>query len=153
MDAPKNTTADIKPLQRTHRVPWGDCDPAGIIYTPRVLDYAIETFEVWNRDTLGVPWMKLNRELMTGFPTVRAEIDFLKAPKTDDIVHFDLRVEKLGHSSLTSVVSGHDGDGMVYFHVKIISCMVSMPELESKQIPDEFRQRILAYQAACRDNT
>ena len=152
MDAPQHPPLDIVPINKIHRVPWGDCDPAGIIYTPRVLDYAIETFEVWNRDVLGTSWMKLNHELSMGFPTVRTEIDFLNAPVCDDVIVLELNVDKLGASSLTSIVTGHNGDGKIYFHVKIISCLVDMPQMTSKQIPDEFRQRILAYQAACRDN-
>jgi 4-hydroxybenzoyl-CoA thioesterase len=152
LNIPLPQSGDIQPLRVTRKVSWGDCDPAGIIYTPRVLDYAMETLEAWNRDILGVPWIKLNRELSMGFPTVRAEMDFLSAPAVDDEVVLTLKVEKLGHSSLTSIVTGHDGAGTVYFHVKIISCLVSVPAYQSKKIPDQFRQRILAYQAAYRDN-
>ncbi|MGA8291299.1 MAG: hypothetical protein WB820_02120, partial [Rhodoplanes sp.] len=28
-------------------VNWGDCDPAGIVYTPRVLDYVCETIDAF----------------------------------------------------------------------------------------------------------
>ncbi|MBC8268525.1 MAG: acyl-CoA thioesterase [Rhodospirillaceae bacterium] len=143
---------DIQPLRLTRTVRWGDCDPAGIIYTPRVLDYAMETLETWNREILGVPWIKLNRELSMGFPTVRVEMDFISAPAVDDEVVLELKVEKLGHSSLTSIVTGHDGSGTIYFHVKVISCLVSVPAYKSTEIPDQFRQRILAYQDANRDN-
>ncbi|MDH3966294.1 MAG: acyl-CoA thioesterase, partial [Rhodospirillales bacterium] len=78
----KETGGSAKPsaFNVTRRVKWGDCDPAGIIYTPRVLDYAMETLEAWNREVLGVPWMKLNWEMSMGWPTVRAELDFLAAP-------------------------------------------------------------------------
>ncbi len=152
LDFPLPNSSKIAPLTRRHRVPWGDCDPAGIIYTPRALDYAMETLEVWSRDTLDISWLKLHRELSTGLMTLRTEIDFLSAPTADDVVVLELRVEKLGGSSLVSVVSGHDGSGRDYFRVKIISCLVSIPEHKPKQFSGEFRQRILAYQATCRDN-
>ncbi|MBL6931783.1 MAG: acyl-CoA thioesterase [Rhodospirillales bacterium] len=153
MDDHQLIVSDMKPLSRRHRVPWGDCDPAGIIYTPRVLDYAIETFEIWNRDILGVSWTRLHREMSMGFPTVRTEIDFLNAPVTDDEIVLEMTVENLGRTSLTSIVTGHDGGGTVYFQVKIISCLTFTPDMEAKPIPDEFRQRILAYQTACQDNS
>jgi len=31
--------------QTKRMVRWGDCDPAGIIYTPKAIDYALETIE------------------------------------------------------------------------------------------------------------
>ena len=64
------TGGSVQPtaFQVTRRVSWGDCDPAGIIYTPRVLDYAMETLEAWNREVLGIPWIKLNREMSMGMP-------------------------------------------------------------------------------------
>ena len=53
---------------QTRVIKWGECDPAGIVYTPRILDYAMETVEAWYRDVLGVPWVKLNAELHLGSP-------------------------------------------------------------------------------------
>ena len=153
MNTPIEILNNIKPLRRKHRVSWGDCDPAGIIYAPRVLEYAIETFEIWNKEILGVPWVKMNQELHLGFPSLRVEIDFVSAPTADDEVILELKVDKMGTKSLTYTVTGHDGDGGTYFHVKAIACMVTYPDIQSTEITDDFRQRILAYQAACQDNT
>ena len=139
----------VQPLRVSQTVSWGHCDPAGIIYTPRVLDYAMETLETWNREILGVPWFKLNRELSMGFPTVKAELDFVKPPAVDDVVTLKLDVVALGRSSLTTLVTGQDSAGEDYFRVKIVSVLISVPEYTSKEIIPEFRQKILAYQAAC----
>ena len=57
------------PFSVRRTVIWGDCDPAGIVYTPRVLDYAMEILEAWYREVLGVSWLKLNREMGMGAPT------------------------------------------------------------------------------------
>ncbi len=35
-----------KPFSIKRMVRWGDCDPAGIVYSPRVFDNAVETVEV-----------------------------------------------------------------------------------------------------------
>ena len=139
------------PFTVTHRVAWGDCDPAGIIYTPRVLDYAMETLESWNHQVLGVPWLKLNRELALGSPTVRAEIDFLAAPEPDHEVIVELRVERLGDKSVTFRIAGHDGAGTAFFAVRLVSCYIARPAFTSTPVPEAFRRRILAYQAACGD--
>jgi 4-hydroxybenzoyl-CoA thioesterase len=147
----KDGYAGTCPFAVTHRVGWGDCDPAGIIYTPRVLDYAMETLEAWCREVLGVPWLKLNREMSMGAPTVRVEIDFLGAPGPDQLVITELRVENLGNSSVTYRVAGHDGNGREFYRARLVSCFVTRPAFEATPVPDDFRRRILAYQKACGD--
>ena len=130
-------------------VSWGDCDPAGIIYTPRVLDYAMETLEAWNREVLGIPWIKLNREMSLGMPTVRAELDFMGAPAPDEEVVTELRVERVGRSSITFRITGESRDGRELFRVKVTSCVISRPAFKSTPIPEAILQRIHDYRRAC----
>ncbi len=95
MDAAPPSDPETGPFTFTRRVKWGDCDPAGIIYTPRVLDYAMEILEAWYREVVGVPWLALMRDKSLGVPTVRAELDFLGALAPDLDLVLDLRVEDL----------------------------------------------------------
>lgn len=149
MDTTPPSAIETRPFTVMRTVKWGDCDPAGIIYTPRVLDYAMEILEAWYREVVGVPWLKLNREMSMGAPTVRAELDFLDAPYPDQDMVLDLLVEDLGRSSLTFLVTGRDRAGKEFFRAKLISCFVSRPAFKSTAIPQEFRDRIHAYQKAC----
>ncbi len=139
------------PFSVMRRVKWGECDPAGIIYTPRVLDYAMEVVEAWFQETVGVTWLTLNREMGMGAPTVRAELDFLRAPRPDQDLVLNLRVENLGRSSIRLLVTGVDQTGREMFRVKLVSCIVSRPAFKPIAIPDEFRASIQAYQKACDD--
>ncbi|MDH3596252.1 MAG: acyl-CoA thioesterase [Rhodospirillales bacterium] len=147
----KETGGSAKPsaFNVTRRVKWGDCDPAGIIYTPRVLDYAMETLEAWNREVLGVPWMKLNWEMSMGWPTVRAELDFLAAPAPDEDVVTELRVEQVGRSSITFLITGDDGNGRAFFRVKVTSCLISRPAFKPTPIPKSLLERIHDYRKVC----
>ncbi len=137
------------PFSVTRTVKWGECDPAGIIYTPRVLDYAMEALEAWFREVIGVPWLTMNREMGMGVPTVRAEMDFLAAPAPDQDIVTDLRVESLGRASITFLVTGRDGTGREFFRVKLVSCFITRPAFKPTAIPGDFRERIAAYQEAC----
>ena len=141
--------AGTRPYSLTRTVKWGDCDPAGIVYTPKVLDYAMEILEAWYREVVGVSWLRLNREMGMGAPTVRAELDFLDAPYPDQEIVTRLRVESLGRSSITIVVTGRDTGDRDIFRAKLISCFVSKPAFKPTAIPGEFRDRIVAYQKAC----
>jgi len=135
----------------TQTVVWGDCDPAGIIYTPRVLDFAMKCLEAWYRDVLGIPWLRLNQELHMGAPTVRAEIDFLAAPAPDHEVVTELRVKQLGRSSVTFLLTGRDTDGTEYYRATLVSCFIKRPAFEAIAVPEPYRGRILDYQRECGD--
>ena len=140
---------NVSAFRIARTVSWGDCDPAGIIYTPRVLDYAMETLEAWNREVLGIPWIKLNRDMSLGMPTVRAEMDFMGAPAPDEEVVTELRVERVGRSSVTFLITGTNRDGRALFRVKVTSCVISRPQFKSTPIPEAILQRIHDYRKAC----
>ena len=142
--------AGAGPFTVTRRVRWGDCDPAGIIYTPRVLDYVMEALKAWFREFVGVPpGLTMNQEMGIGAPTVRVEMDFIAASCPDQDIVLDLRVERLGRSSITFLVTGQDGMDNEFFRVKLISCFVARPAFKPTAVPGEFRDRIVAYQKAC----
>ncbi len=126
----------------TRRVSWGECDPAGIIYTPRALDFGAETLEAWIRDVLGITWFEMNTKMGLGMPTVRVEIDYVGVLAVDAEVTCTLTVERLGNSSLTSRVTAHDGAGQDFFHVTLVSCLVEKPAFKALPWPDDLRAKI-----------
>ena len=79
---PRNETVDTNktPFLYRHVVKWGECDPAGIIYTPRVIDFVLEAIEAWYQAVLGISWTELRNDRNTGVPMVRAECDFTRPP-------------------------------------------------------------------------
>ena len=140
-----------RPFTETRVVRWGDCDPAGIIYAPRVFDYAMEALEAWYRDVLDVPWMHLVSDMAMGSPMVRAEVDFLSALAADQQVVSEVRVDRVGRASVTYRINGHDGDGRHCFRVTIVACFIDRPSFASAPIPADIRERMVAYQTACGD--
>ena len=148
---PTPSYAGTYPFTVTRTVKWGDCDPAGIIYTPRVLDYAMEILEAWYREVVGVPWLTLNRDMGLGAPTIRAELDILDAPCPDQDMVLRLLVEALGRSIAVGEWRRAPAADREFFRAKLVSCFISRAGLKSTDIPDAFRERILAYQKACDD--
>lgn len=142
---------DNKPFSMKRIVNWGDCDPAGMIYTPRAIDYAIEAVEEWYREVVGISWMHLNFTMDTSLPTVRVECDFIRPPYPRTEIDMQVRVESLGKSSLTLLIDGLNDDGEPYFKVKLVTCFVSRSEFKPVDTPGDVRAPIAAYQAACGD--
>jgi 4-hydroxybenzoyl-CoA thioesterase len=134
---------------RMHRVAWGDCDPAGILYTPRVFDYCNETLEGWFRDVLGLPWMEMIKS-GTGSPMVHVECDFLRPMAPDVELAVSIRIERLGSASITFLIDGLGGDGDAHFRAKYIICLTDFKAAKPVPIPAHLRERAEAYERATR---
>jgi acyl-CoA thioesterase FadM len=50
--------ATIAPFRYSRPVRFGDTDAAGIVYTGRVPDMALEALEIWFRDRLALNWFE-----------------------------------------------------------------------------------------------
>ena len=140
------------PFRIARTVSWGDCDPALMIYTPRVFEYASEALEAFYRAIIGVTWFDLNWTMQMGAPTVRAECDYIRALKPDMDVTIEIRVTRLGTSSVTYVMTCRDVEkGEDYFRVTYVTAYIQRSDFKSTPIPANFRERLVAYRAACGD--
>ncbi len=145
----QKATPDAFPRAYVQRriVKWGECDPFGIVYTPRILDYALEAAEGWYRDVVGVPWSALNAERRMGSPTVHAAIDFLRPVVCDQSLALKLRVTELGRSTVVFQIAGDSGASAAvsHFRVRLKICLIDLTRLRPVAMPDDFRARILAF--------
>jgi len=137
---------------RHHRiVRWGECDPEGVIYTPRAFDYLMEAIESWHEEILGVRWIDLKHKRNMGSPTVRTECEFLDVLRAGMEVDVVVRVAKLGNASVTFNIEVVDASGHHYLRFSHVSCYITLDGFKSMTAPDDFRERIEAYQRACGD--
>ena len=133
------------PFIESRIVRWGDCDPAGIIYTPRILDYAIETVETCLREVMGASWNVMREQHNIGGPTVHFECDIRKPLAPDMAVDLVLTLEKLGRSSMTSRIVCVDAEGVEYFRVLLVNCFVtgdSPTDIRALPISETWRERL-----------
>ena len=134
-------------LVQTRTVKWGDCDPAGILYTPRVFDYITEAVEQWFHDVGGVHWMEMIGD-GRGAPTVHTSVDFRTPMEPGLLLNVSVLLEKLGGSSLSFRVLGDGADGTRYFEGKLVSVTIDFATRRSVPIPPDLRARAEAYAAA-----
>jgi acyl-CoA thioesterase FadM len=118
---------------------FGDCDPAGVVYTPRFSYFATEAIYVALDKWLGAPGL---RTLM-GFdvlPPVRAMSFELLAPVTwDDELNIKISVAKLGVHSFTFLIEGFISNGTLSFVANITHVCVSPETKEVVDIPAPLR--------------
>ncbi|MBT3915147.1 MAG: acyl-CoA thioesterase [Rhodospirillaceae bacterium] len=137
------------PYTRRRRLLWGDCDPAGVIYTPNVIHLGLEIIEHWLVELIGHDCIALQNKYGLDTPTVRLNCEFTHAVRAGDEVELRLRIKKLGSSSINYIVEGFNEADQLCFAIDQVSCFVGVDEFKPVQIPDEFREKIAAYCTAC----
>lgn len=135
-----------------HRVDvrFGDCDPAGIVYFPRFFHLFHEAMETWFPARLGLSYAGLIVGRKLGFPAVHSEADFKAPCALGEAITVELRVARLGRSSigLEYVVRGADDDVRL---TGATTCAVMDLDPASPgfrravPIPDDLRARIEAF--------
>jgi len=145
----KTAVVSAVPFVQRRRVQWGETDPAGFVYTPRFLDYAVEAVEGWFSATVGYDWFRLNRERGIGSPMAHASLDFLKPLFPAEDFTLTVLVEAIGRSSITLQIAGRNAKGEHCFQAKLVAVLIDPTKLKSRTMPPEFRDKIEAYRQAC----
>jgi 4-hydroxybenzoyl-CoA thioesterase len=138
MTAPEGTASLVHRSARA--VKWGECDFAGIAYTPRYGDWCIELIEEFY-SRAGVSWQQLHSELNLGSPFVKLHLDFKSPVMLGDSLEQDLSVEQIGASSVRWAVTGRVGDREVYA-ASIVNVIIDKRSGRSTPIPALVRDRI-----------
>ena len=139
------------PYTKRRRLLWGDCDPAGVVYTPQVFHIGMEIIEHWLVELIGHDWVALHNEFELDTPTVRLGCEFMHPVRAGDEIELRVRIKKLGGSSINYIVEGFNEAEELCFEIDQVSCFVGADEFKPVRIPEDFRDKIAAYGAACGD--
>ncbi|MBC8070758.1 MAG: acyl-CoA thioesterase [Deltaproteobacteria bacterium] len=133
-------------------IPWGLCDPAGIVYFPRFFELFHGAMETWFAERLGVSYQQVITVRKLGFPSVHTEADFRRPSRFGDAVVVELRLTRIGRSSLTLdyVVRGAESDDDVRATGRTVAAVMDLdPNSAGYQrglpIPDDLRARLEAF--------
>jgi acyl-CoA thioesterase FadM len=133
------------PFVHARRIRWGESDPARIAYTARFLDFAMDAIEAFFTDRLGASFYEFNVDMGSGSPFVRVELDFRSPVTPRDTLETEVRIAKLGGSSVTFVVTGRVGDRVSYGG-RLVCAFVDSTGTKMKPIPipPAFREKLEA---------
>lgn len=143
-----------EPLTLRRVVRWGECDPAGIAYTPRFLDYVVSVHEAFISLMLGGPIHMLKDKLSVDFPVRGVEIDFRSTFPLDSQFEMvvqvgDIRIRTFDiHINAFKVeAEGKRGDELA-FVARITPVTVDHQSREAVALPEQLKTRVEAYAAA-----
>ena len=147
MSAIEPPSFDAGPGWVRRRVKWGECDPAGVVYTPRFCDYVVEGLDLFMRHLVGVPLQERMAELDLGTPAKAMQLVFHRSLRPDQ--EFDLRVYvgDIRVRSFDLAMDAWEPDGARVFSALLSVVCVHHAVRESRPVPAPLRQRLEAYQA------
>ena len=135
------TASKVFTTQQTVR--FGDVDPAGIVYYPKIFDLVHQAFEdVWDVH-VGKRYYHLMHEQRLGFPLVHSEVDFVSPMRFGDRPVVRVTCGKLGESSM-EMHYVFEVDGRRCVDARMTVVCVELASLEPTPIPAEYRSRFEA---------
>ena len=130
---------------RTKRtVLFGDCDPGGVIYTPRISYFVVEAVHEFLASILGGPGV---RELfsMSILPPARAlSIEFLAPFTWDDELTITVVPTEPGNTSFGFTVTAHKGENDEVFRAALTQVCVSPETKRPVPVPERLARALKA---------
>jgi acyl-CoA thioesterase FadM len=125
------------------QIRFADTDAAGIAYTGRFANFAMDAIDGWFRDRLDTDWFRLNIDEGIGTPFVHMSMDFRSPLTPRDMLQTMVLIPKAGTTSLTFNVAGRVGT-RVSFEGRFVCVFVDRIAAKPIEIPARYRGAIAA---------
>jgi acyl-CoA thioesterase FadM len=136
-----------KAYTQRRRLNWGEADPAGTIYAPRAIDFAIQAIEGLWMEALGLSFREFQARHGLGTPWVHTSCEFARPLRAGEPFDLTIALEKLGTSSLNWRGEATRPDGEKLFHLKLVSVVIDMSSGAARVIPADVRAGLAPYVA------
>lgn len=126
------------------KVCFSDIDHAGIVYYPRFLHYFHLAMEEFFAEEFGIDYADIHHKYNLSFPTVRVECEFRRRLRYGDRIDMEVRVIRIGQSSITWGYRGYrsgDEGGLVVEGSNVTVC-VEAEAFKKIDVPKWLRQRL-----------
>ena len=131
------------PFTTTRTVLFGDCDPAGIVYTPRIAYFVIEAIHEFLSHRLGGEGLR-KVFAMGILPPARAlSIEFLSPMTWDEVISIEVRSETSGTTSFSFAVEGRQASGELTFRASMTQVCICPESKQPIALPEALRQALL----------
>jgi len=138
-----------RPLTVRRRVKWGECDPAGVVYTAVFADYVIAAAELFYGALFGTTPQRAKSEQSFGTPSKALSFEFIRSLRPDEEFDMAVRVAEINLRTYVLDIAATTPQGAPVFNARLTPVCVARPERRSIVIPPAFRQALLDYQRDC----
>jgi len=130
-------------------VRFSDCDPAGIVYTPRFVDMLSGVIEDFFPQALGLDYYGLLRDERIGLGYARVGVDFMRPGLMGDRLEFAVLVGRIGGASAAFTVHAFR-EGQEILRGTLVMVTTSLAKHRAIPLPAPLRAALVAYQDRCR---
>jgi acyl-CoA thioester hydrolase len=125
------------------RVRWSEVDPQGVVFNARYLDYGdIGVTEYWR----AVDFRGENGAGPMDFHVARAEVDFKRPVKSDEMIDIWARTERFGTSSMAVLIELHgSGQDDLRAVIREVHVFVDLATHKPKPIPEAVKAVFRAF--------
>lgn len=129
------------------KVCFSDIDNAGIVYYPRLMHYFHLAMEDFFASVLGIDYAEVLHKRNISFPTVHLESDFHRKMKYGDRIDMEVRVIKIGESSISWGYRGYlnGKENAIVVEGGNVTVCVSTDNFEKVDVPQWLRKDLTAY--------
>ena len=122
-------------------VRFGDTDPAGLVYYPNLFHYCHIAMEEFFAARCGISYQRLMTEERIGYPTVKAEAEFLLPLVYGDEALIEVFVSNVGRSSATFEYSiRRASDHALCGRARLVHVAMDLDERRAVAIADQYRR-------------
>ena len=132
------------PYSRDVQIEFNHCDPAGIVFYPRYLEFANSIAENFFAQVVGRSYARIVGD-GDGVPTVRLDCAFHSPSRLGEVLELALTVAAVGRSSVDFDISGRGaGEAEPRFTIAKRLVFVDGRAMKSAPWPNEVRARLEA---------
>jgi 4-hydroxybenzoyl-CoA thioesterase len=129
-------------FQHEINVTWGDCDPAKIVYTGRIPNFALDAINAfWEHHLDGDGWYQFEMDRKVGTPFVHMSLDFRHPITPRHKLLCEVVPTRLGETSIEFRVIGRQ-DGKDCFEGRFVNVFTDAIAFKKRTAPDDIRALI-----------
>ena len=140
---------ELAPFRVRRRVKWGECDPAGVVYTARFSDYVISVFELFMRHLLKGAFQNEKDEHGFGTPCKALSLEFFASLRPDEEFDMTVLVADIRSRTFDLDICGRDLAGKDLFRARMTPITIKRGDRSRGiELPAMLRERLEAYRSS-----
>jgi YbgC/YbaW family acyl-CoA thioester hydrolase len=125
-------------------VKWGECDPAGIVYTPRFSDYVVEAHLASFEQMFGRSPYDLLRAQGLALPAKALTVEFKKSLRPNQSFVMKARIAEIRTRTFDVGVDAFTDDGSATFSGTLTLICLNLNSGKSQPLPEFLLTRLRA---------
>lgn len=143
-----------QPFIVRRRVRWGDCDPAGVVYTGRFPEYLLGAVSFFTDHIAGGSMHALTRSLGVDLPCKGMTFEFISSLWPNDVFDIQCEVSEIRSSSFDIACTAKKGDGALVFKATFSPICIEIKNSVRTRtpIPQEIREAVMRYKRISKED-